>query len=135
MRRITFRAMSIDDCCMVHSMTIMNGTTKRKRDNLYLLVHGESIECDQKTLGQYSERKDVSGNFICQDDLVSCEASPTDGTPKKIFIGKVVLRDFGFSIVLWHKGCWHAYGSMNFINMKIIGNIYENPELLEAPND
>lgn len=81
------------------------------------------------TLGQYTGFIDKSGTKIFEGDIVEID-HPFEGS----FI----------SSVIWDKDCWTLkdfyfacfdYPSMAFSEgtayMKVIGNVYDNPELLE----
>ena len=59
-----------------------------------------------------------------------CAAS---GFPKKE--KRLCKADFGkdgLSVGIWFKKEWWGYGSMDFTSIEVIGNIIDNPELLEA---
>lgn len=84
-------------------------------------------------LMQYTGLKDKNGVEIFEGDIVSCEYLAPD--ERYVAIGEVVWcnsdsaqykvnDNFDESDPLqeWYSGC------------EVIGNIYENPELLKAPN-
>lgn len=83
-------------------------------------------------LEQSTGLKDKNGKAIYEGDLVSC--GTIDGNP----VGLVGFRT--------EFGCWevldpnHAFGGENFAEyycneMEVVGNIHENPELLEDRNN
>lgn len=85
-------------------------------------------DLDSWIFEQSTGLKDKNGNSIWEGDLVSC--GTIEGNP----VGLV-----GFNTEL---GCWevqvpnHAFGGENFgglycSEMEVVGNIHENPELLE----
>lgn len=82
---------------------------------------------------QYTGLKDKNGAEICDGDIIDCSyISPmTNETIKRIF--KVVFTDGVFKVeCIGHS----PYGDtlLFFENKKgkVVGNIYENPELLEV---
>lgn len=76
---------------------------------------------------QYTGLKDVNGNKIFEGDIVHCE-NDYQGTD---YTGKVMFFNGGFCV--WTGG-FRNYVWDDMIP-EIIGNIHENPELLEAENE
>jgi len=79
---------------------------------------------DPETVGQYIDRKDKDDKEIYQDDLfeVGFGSEPTE-------VNRVTYGPGSCSYVLLphglHLGVWASEG-------KVIGNIWDNPELLEG---
>lgn len=74
--------------------------------------------------------KPSEGLTLFTGDLLQAECSPSGSNNKKQRLCKIVFEPRGMNVVVWHKGEWWAYGSMNFTTAKVIGNIVDNPELL-----
>lgn len=133
MREILFRGKSKSTGEWVYSMTIANGTIKRKYGNIYFEVSEDKwVQVDPKTVGQYIGVKDKAD--------------------KKIFEGDI-LNGFSFNVpfyvVSFHNGMFYLVypieGKMqnwNYIgryfekcneykvDFLIKGNVTENSELL-----
>ena len=80
--------------------------------------HNKTVE--YKTLGQYTGLTDKNGKKIFEGDIV-----------KGTFLGfPIPIEDDVFSI------CWQedvaGYMANSFEDVEVIGNIYDNPELLET---
>ena len=74
-------------------------------------------------LMQYTGLHDKNGKEIYEGDIVKIKYRDED-------IGKVIYEYNGFSIDVTNMN--KNYGRVDFVNyfMEVIGNIYENPELL-----
>ena len=91
------------------------------------LGYNEFIRVDPKTVGQYTEFKDINGTWIYEGDILKC----------KLYNGK-----YENYIVLWDEkeGMFTSLNKYktNFIDcaiwskFEVIGNIYDNPELIEG---
>lgn len=133
MREIKFRARSITTDEWFY------GTPCIHRDKLDILTIGGApvwVTCDLKTLGQYTGLKDAKGAEIYEGDIVQ---DGRDGS-----IGMVLYAAPMFSVKekgnlyseeFWNLGGWKVYpDNWTLDNTEVIGNIFENPEILEANN-
>lgn len=82
-------------------------------------------------LMQYTGLKDKNGMRIFEGDIVKCRVySLSNETFEIDDIGKVVYDDDCCAYFInFNEGCIHLTSAWN---LKVIGNIYENPELLTA---
>lgn len=88
---------------------------------------GKPIEIDPETLCQYTELKDEKGNRIWENDIVRIENSADEG------VGNIEF----------YEGTWFVDGKpSNYLydiseydydaEIEVIGNIFDNPELLKG---
>jgi len=86
-------------------------------------------QLDVKTVGQLWNPS--IGLEFYTGDLFLAICSLSGYKLKKERICKVCSDGKGMSIAIWNKGEWWAYSSMNFTTAKLIGNIFDNPDLLK----
>ena len=85
------------------------------------------------TLRQYTGLKDSHGNEIYEGDIIEAVFELFDGELKNIMDrGVVVKKDYAFQVHTFkgHHEPLHEWEKLSE-ELKVVGNIYENPELLQ----
>lgn len=121
MREIKFRGKRLDNGEWVYGSYVeinfhySNGYVER---HLIVALNAHEFEVDPETVGQYVGLKDKSVKEIYDGDVVMvCDCERFE--------------------IIFHKGCFcyqigkGDYHIFNNKEIEIIGNIYDNPELLE----
>ena len=78
-----------------------------------------------ESVGQYTGLKDARNREIYEGDIV--EEHNTDGELKRV--GPVIWKNL---FAAWHISPIGAMYGDKVVSYKIIGNVYENPELLDG---
>ncbi len=130
-REIKFRGKSIDEWVYGMLCKVNEGDTEHGEPIKYKIQtdekeYGEYVQyfiTDENTIGQYTGLHDKNGKEIYEGDIVKIKYRDED-------IGKVIYEHNGFSIDVTNMN--KNYGRVSFVNnfMEVIGNIYDNPELL-----
>lgn len=139
-REILFRGMSLETNCWVYGSLVYSP----KECQYYIVEHSDdelSFAVDGESIGQYIGLEDVFGKKIFEGDIVEVTCK---------FKGKVEFENCGvveykgnaFELKIFTDdevcdfGLWESQGNDEsgdtFI---IIGNIHDNPELLESDNE
>ena len=96
-----------------------------------------SIRFDEIELMQYTGLKDKNGKEIYEGDIVKVKLYK--GEEEEYFLGKVEYFGSNFIVDSDNNSDYHVYDldgfgidfKYNLEDCEVIGNIYENPELLE----
>ena len=96
--------------------------------------------CDPKTVGQYTGLKDVHGKRVFEADILSIKCADEKSRPYPVYFGTYNVDGFGndFHIGFYTKHFGEDI-SLGFLadsngptDFEVIGNIFDNPELLEG---
>ena len=143
MREILFRGKRTTDNAWIKGDLY----TPKKGWGLFIFINGSGSKVFHETVGQYTGLKDKNGKRIFEGDILSFPDTVEDGYEYK--------EGYGFTnvaAVCWNSGRWEleSYGNhysgvmddmelschYDFITIfrigEVIGNIHDNPELLEV---
>ena len=125
MREIKFRGKSLDSGKWIYGYVVGTPT------NIYIIPSGFdgsmdhcAVEVDSNTIGEWTALKDKNGKEIYEGDIVLNNGSTSQMAEQEI----VKFIDGGmypFALLAWE--C-----TIDPEICEIIGNIYENPELVEG---
>ena len=118
MRQIKFRAWDFEEVEMIQPEDLLT-----INENRYL---NESLAHDEKvTFMQFTGLTDKKGNDIYEGDIVNWQAGYVKG------IDAIIYDDGGFCIDSSFQDDMSIYQSYASEALEVVGNIHQNPELLE----
>lgn len=137
MRQIKFRAQEIA------SNKWLYGDLRHHKDDVCIFEHGgtkgEQVKCD--TVGQFTGLTDELDREVYEGDIIMLDGSPEMGARV------VVFYEESFNIATRKEYDYLQQGSHPYLNdyahmdclntwsnsglVRVVGNIYDNPELLE----
>jgi len=143
-REILFRAKRIDDGEWVEGFIIIDGTTGKyfifPKDNFTCesdvigeegLLHLLTFEVDPSTICQYTGLKDCNGSRIFEGDILESSFSTYSN---RYIVYDEFKASFGWlsTDFIRTQGKAREITNYNMSSHTIIGNIFDNPELLEV---
>ena len=134
MREILFRGKSIEDNKWVYGDLIREKKSFGKIcTRIYRTTNNgwELIDVDSKTVGQYTDLNDKNGNKIFENDIVAYwDTYNTENSQSEAdCIGKVIWDDETISFQVTNRLSAESYEVLD--ECSVIGNIFDNPKLLE----
>jgi hypothetical protein len=130
MREILFRGKSIEDNKWVYGDLIREKKSFGKIcTRIYRTTNNgwELIDVDSKTVGQYTGLNDKNGNKIFEGDIVDFP-DRSDSESYGVVEYDTNETEFGIVYDSIYEGLGRQYHSRD---IEVIGNIFDNPELLE----
>lgn len=145
-REILFRGKRIDNNEWVYGDLIKNliydGREKEIRiGDIYFEhngdIHGTAVrKVIPETVGQYTDLTDKNGNKIFEGDIVKIVGDSNNGDWKDVnYVAQIVFIDGGFCAIdgTLCNYSFRRYGlSRCGFDLEVVGNIHDNPELLEV---
>jgi uncharacterized phage protein (TIGR01671 family) len=129
MRDILFRAKRDKNYCATQEWTYGVPFFDHEGDCIFKTASSERV-VDPETVGQYTGLTDKNGTIIFEGDIVAGAVHWLERYKK----GVVAFRDGSFGLI-WYRGDveqFNAFTSMCNVEYEVIGNIHDNPELLEG---
>ena len=131
MRNIKFRGKRVDNGDWVESMTISKGVIKRKRDFFYMEVPQDNwTQVIPETIGQFTGLKDKNGTEIYEGDIVIPVLDDMRQNTCEVRIGQAY--ESAHCAHLYSAKLMSVYYFRTPEFFQVIGNIHDNPELLNA---
>ena len=148
MREILFRAKRIDNGEWVEGYYgikgkgtdienhyIMVSTFQSGIGNYDYMFYFTDVHIDSKTLCQFTGLKDKNGNKIWENDIVKCNKRK-DGFEFYKVLWRKYYADFGVEPlefgIQYPIGLGENEQDIKGCNYEVIGNIFDNPELLKG---
>ena len=152
-REIKFRGISIDEWVYGMLCKVNEGDTEHGEPIKYKIQtdekeYGEYVKCfitDENTIGQYTGLHDENGKEIYEGDVIEFSYDVFTGNfDTKVGRGTIEFIDGAFYIKPFEiegkkikdidNEEWFLIYTVNIDTLKVIGNIYDNSELLGGVN-
>lgn len=124
MREVKFRGYSIDDKCWITGY----GVEKITEDGFFIPTGcaNDTYEVFKESIGEYTGEKDINGIEIYEGDIIETTRALNH------IIGAVIYRKASWYIQSKEGYNVRLISIFSTAENKIIGNVYENKNLLEV---
>lgn len=126
MRTIKFRAWDVNNKEMLDVQELDYQDSYNGQPMVRTTMYNDYFDVEDMILMQYTGLKDITGREIYEGDIVKSFFVDTDEAGNEIY--KYYIMEVKYDEVL----C--SYKIDKFMNLEVIGNIYENKELLNETN-
>ena len=130
---------------LIHVTSTYKGEEDEQECNVYQIVNEDGVAffVDEETIGQYTGLKDKNGTEIYEGDIIEFSYDVFTGNfDTKIGTGIIEFIDGAFYIKPFEiegqkvkdsdNEEWFLLYTVNTYTLEVIGNIYDNPELLRG---
>lgn len=133
MREIKFRGKRLDNGEWIYGSLLASHFKDDKKERYFITQFSGNYtfehEVDPATVGQYTGLKDMSGTDIWEGDIMRIPETCFNAE----IIGRVLFEEDAYYIIPLQDGyLWGLHWSLRKHNAKVIGNIYNSPELLKT---
>lgn len=141
MRTFKFRGKRIDNGEWIYGSLVIEAYPDfcnyfiRTKDEEDWTSRYKDVLVDKNTLGQFTGLYDKNNKEIYEGDIIIGDIPELISSQN--LIGIVEYEGSAFIIEFPNRASWQIQkvGFCSFINYKVIGNMYDNPELLEEQTD
>lgn len=129
MREILFRGKRVDNGELVvgNSVLFFKDTTKIYGE----LTYWSEIEVIPETVGQYTGLTDKNGKKIFEGDIVKA----TTGIEGYKSTYHSTIQEVKYNAEMCGIAVFLPFDNSDMVEVEVIGNIYDNPELLRSENE
>lgn len=141
MRTFKFRGKRIDNGEWIYGSLVVEAYPDfcnyfiRTKDEEDWTSRYKDVPVDKNTLGQFTGLYDKNNKEIYEGDIIIGDIPELISSQN--LIGIVEYEGSAFIIKFPNRASWQIQkvGFCSFTNYKVIGNMYDNPELLEEQTD